>query len=627
MLKAVPPPSALNEARSQLDRQVEAELVRTAFQDAIYGAPFGMVVALLYASAIRSAFPISTVLLWLAVALTCNALRLVCRWAYLRQPVPPEATGFWRNLFTAVSAATGASWGAAAWMFYPPHESVYRVMIVLVIAGLTTGASRLLAPVVLANLSYVYLSIGPLLARLLLNVDTRNEVLGVMCVLYLSYMSVAARQQIATLRRSVRLGYENAALADSLGAAKERAEQLNRDLSSEITRREGVETELRAASERALAGSRAKSEFLATMSHEIRTPMNGLIGMLRIVHDTPLSPAQRDYLETATASADSLLEILNDILDFSKIEAGHLVLESIPLSPAAVAASAVELLRPRATAKHLNLQLDLAPDLPAGLLGDPTRLRQVLINLIGNAIKFTESGAVRVSLRATDTGPGATAFTVAVTDSGIGMDDATLDRLFRPFSQADSSMSRRFGGTGLGLAICRKLIEAMHGTITVRSSPGQGSTFEFTFPTSRVELPPAASAPAAFALPRLRGRVLVVEDDRTNQRVILHFLQKMGLAHELTCDGHAAVETALQDAWDVVLMDCQLPGIDGLEATRRIRRRLAGRRLPIIALTANASTQDRANCLAAGMDDFLTKPVRLEQLAAALQQWLPAESR
>jgi signal transduction histidine kinase len=601
-------------------------LVRTAFQDAIYGAPFGIVVALLFAYAIHADFSLQSVGLWLAFALACNLLRLLSRWAYLRQPVPLEKTAFWRLEFTFVSALTGLSWGVAAWIFYTPHDSIYRVMIVLIIAGLTTGASRLLAPIAPANLSYVYLAITPLLARILGNEETRSGILGIMCVLYLAYMSVAARQQIATLRRTVRLGLEHTALVESLGAAKEGADRLNRELSAEIARREIVETELRTASERALAGSRAKSEFLATMSHEIRTPMNGIIGMLRIVHDSPLNPVQREQIETAAASADTLLDLLSDILDFSKIEAGHLTLEHIPFSPAAVVQSVTDLLRPRCATKGLGLDLTLDPGLPANALGDPTRIRQVLFNLVGNAIKFTQQGRVGVHVQAAARGPGAIVLRLVVSDTGIGMADESLARLFRPFSQADSSMSRRFGGTGLGLAICKKLVEAMQGTIDARSTPGVGSLFEVNLPL-QIAAAESTQPNPAFVLPALHGRVLVVEDERVNQRVISHFLQRLGLERGLAEDGLTAVEMAVTQSWDAVLMDCQLPGIDGLEATRQIRARMNGRPLPIIALTANASTEDRAACLAAGMDDYLTKPVRVELLVAALQKWLQQSGR
>jgi CheY-like chemotaxis protein len=286
----------------------------------------------------------------------------------------------------------------------------------------------------------------------------------------------------------------------------------------------------------------------------------------------------------------------------------------------------VDLLRPRAAAKGLELTTDFDPRLPAALLGDPTRLRQVLFNLLGNAIKFTDRGRVTLSARCDALDPAIASVTLAVRDTGIGMDCETVARLFTVFSQADSSMSRRFGGSGLGLAISQKLVEAMGGKITVESTAGGGSTFSFVLPLARpaVEAPPRhpADQEARYVPPVLRGRLLVVEDDRVNQRVIGHFLRQMGLDLTFVENGHDAVQAATTTPWDAILMDCQLPGLDGLEATRRIRAQLAGRTLPILALTANASIADRAACLAAGMDDFLTKPVRRELLAGALERWL-----
>ena len=608
---------------------MRAELVRVAYHDSIYGAPFAIVVALLFAYATLDAFGARIVLPWLAFALLCNVLRLVFRAAYLRRAVPVEKAPRWGRLFIAVSAATGLSWGVGAWIFYTPADSIYRVIVVLSLAGLTTGASRLLAPVVAANLLYVYLSIGPLMVRVLADIDPadpKSFVLTAMCVLYLLYMSLAARQQVRTLHRSVGLGFENAELVSSLGAAKERAEKLNRNLSAEIAQRQMVESELRGAGERALAASRAKSEFLATMSHEIRTPMNGIMGMLRILRDTPLTPSQRDHLDTAATSADTLLDLLSHILDFSKIEAGHLELERIAFSPAVTIKGVVDILRPRAAAKRLTLDLELDPQLPVGAVGDPTRIRQVLFNLIGNAIKFTQRGGIVVRASGAGSDSATSVLTFVVKDTGIGIAADALARIFRPFTQADNSMSRRFGGTGLGLAISQKLVEAMGARLTAMSEPGTGSEFQFTL---RLPNPGAAeisrvTQPNEFPLPKLRGRVLVVEDDRINQRVIGHFLKQMGLQTGLAEDGNAAIEVALRETWDAILMDCQLPGVDGLEATRQIRARQPDRSLPIIALTANASLQDRTACLAAGMNDFLTKPVRVELLAAALQRWLPA---
>ncbi len=614
-------------ALSPIEIRVRAELVRTAYNDALFGAPFAALVALLFGLIMLREFPQSIVLPWLAYALVCNALRLLTRWRFFRQPaVDHLSSKLWSRRFVVVSALTGLSWGIAVWLFYTGSSPGHRTVVVLVLAGLTTGSARLLVPVLWANLFYLYFSVVPLMICFLVDADTRSLALGLMAVLYLGYMTMAARQQLDTLRRSIRLGFENAALVVSLGAVNADADKLNRELSAEVARRGRVELELRAATDRAEAANRAKSEFLATMSHEIRTPMNGLIGMLRIVRESPLSTEQHEQLETATGSADTLLDLINDILDFSKIEAGRLELESIAFAPAAAVQNVADLLRSRATAKGLEFAVELDPRLPPGLRGDPTRLRQVLFNLLGNALKFTERG--RVVLRATCHAleERSTAVEFAVADSGIGMDSEAIARLFSPFTQADSSMSRRYGGTGLGLAISQKLVEAMGGKIAVDSTPGGGSTFHFTVRFTHPEAADAARLrdnDGRYVAPALRGRVLVVEDDRVNQRVIGHFVKQMGLTMSVVEDGHEAVQAASTSSWDLILMDCQLPGLDGLEATRRIRQKLAGRPLPIIALTANASTKDRDDCLAAGMNDFLTKPVRVELLAATLQKWLP----
>jgi CheY-like chemotaxis protein len=348
--------------------------------------------------------------------------------------------------------------------------------------------------------------------------------------------------------------------------------------------------------------------------------------MLDLLKTTPINAAQRELVETAANSADSLLRLLNDILDFAKIETGRLGFEHIPFRPGELAEDVASLLRSRASAKSLRLTYAANPGADATILGDPTRLRQVLLNLVGNAIKFSERGEVVLRLTGAP-GPGANLrLTMEVSDTGIGMDEKTQAHLFQPFVQADSSMSRRFGGSGLGLAISQKLAERMGGRIEAQSTLGQGSTFRFSadFPLAPEQKTMAAHVATAIIPQHFTGRVLVVEDDKVNQRVITLMLERLGLESLVVADGQTALEVLAQGHWDLVFMDCQLPDIDGYETTRRARAQLAGQSLPIIALTANVRDEDRAACLAAGMDDFISKPIRTEALRGIFARWLPA---
>ena len=399
-----------------------------------------------------------------------------------------------------------------------------------------------------------------------------------------------------------------------------------------------VQQEMAQARRAAEQAARAKSQFLANMSHEIRTPMHGILGMLELLGEAPLSEAHRDQLETAERSASVLLHLINDILDVSRIEAGALRLERIDFDAIRVLDDVVGLLVGQAQRKGVELSASVGAGVPRTLRGDPMRLNQVLMNLIGNAIKFTERGRVRVRLRLASLSDDAVSLRFTIADSGIGIPSQAAARLFRPFSQVDDSNSRRFGGTGLGLAIVKQLVELMGGRMRLRSRPGRGSVFGFTVcfepslgtsgargddtPTSPTILSAGTrSRPSA----RLRGWVLLVEDNPVNQKVSRAMLERVGLTVDVATSGVEALAALECQVYDLVLMDCQMPVMDGFEATRRIRARgdLGARgRLPIVALTANAMAEDRETCLAAGMDDYLSKPFTAEALIGVLAPWL-----
>jgi signal transduction histidine kinase/ActR/RegA family two-component response regulator len=516
---------------------------------------------------------------------------------------------------------------------------------------------------------------------------------GVLSALYAVLFLIVKRADRMIRGQASQLKGHLAALQDARETLEERVRsrtaelaETNRQLTDEIAERQRTEAALQQARDVAEAASRAKSRFVANMSHEIRTPMIGVLGMTELLLQSDLGAHQRELAQTAYDSGQQMMEIINEILDFSRIEAGRLKLETVEFQGRALVEGVRHMVAQQAETKGLDLQCTVAPGLDRMLFGDPTRLRQVLLNLVSNAIKFTATGGVSIEATLVPKPAAAGASSgqpddrvracFMVSDTGVGISREAQSRLFESFSQADESMTRRFGGSGLGLAICRQLVGLMQGEIGVDSEPDQGARFWFTVdlgvatalpsthgaathvtaahvtaaPTTADRLtgpasngqdltaaqkvtapafapPPAASHPSANPLPPLNAHLLLAEDNPVNQLVARHMLTGFGCTVEVVDDGEKALEAVQRTRFDGVLMDCQMPVMDGCTATVAIRAWEAGdpsrQPLVIVALTANAMAEDRAACLAAGMDEHLSKPYRRDQIHATLQRLLP----
>ncbi len=608
---AAPEPKAPEE--SVPDPEIELERTGLLFENAGVAQLVTVTNGLVLLYIVGGLSPPPWAIAWWLVAAAISGSRYYLARRFLSSRVRPNAAGRWRRLAIYGSAVAGLAWGGGGIAFMTSGSEATRLFTALVLAGMVAGAVPILSAVPLALRVYAAPVMGAILGTAL--VDARSRVdwmLALVAGLFLFSVVRSARHFYEQLDRSIRFAQRTQIVAARLDKARRDAE----------------------------SASRAKSQFLATVSHEIRTPMNGILGMAQLLLSPDLKESERrDYAQTILDSGGSLQSLLNDILDLSKIEAGRTELSRQVFAPEQLVGDIAALFAEPAAAQGLALHARWAGLAGALYWSDPTRLRQMLTNLVSNAIKFTPEGSVNIVATEIVGEADRTFLEFSVADSGIGIAKDKQEVLFKPFSQVDATSTRRYAGTGLGLSIVHNLAGLMGGAVGFTSEPERGSTFWLRVPAEAAERSDesgpskrsAPDAPAEGCASTLARRILIAEDNLTNRKVIEAMLARRGCQIRSAVNGREAVDAVIGgDPMDLVFMDCQMPEMDGFEATARIRawEKKHGRpRLPIVALTASAFSEDRERCLSVGMDDFLAKPLQLSELTAALDRWIAVSGK
>lgn len=621
----------LNMAGSSSAQQ-EERILQTQITRLITGSGFsnvaGISMAIIWVGLIWKDLPHEVLSVWLGVMSLLFFYRFATHYFKLYSDESKLSIDKYiiRRWYLVSVFLSGAGWGVTSTLMFPFNE-LHQIVLAFILVGVSaTGVAY--SSVAWVYYGYVGCVLLPLMIRLFYVGGEVYYALSAMTGFFLGVMVMAVYRMYKSSIAELELSYKNEVLIGDLTKVGNNLESLNDDLKDEIDHGKQIELELNKAKEKAEKMSQSKGEFLANMSHEIRTPMNGVIGTLQLLEDTELSNEQKEFVEIAHRSADALLAILNDILDLSKIEAGKLSFESLVFDIKQVVNDIVILHSLKAEQQGVSLVQHADEKLPNFLMGDPMRIRQVIVNLVSNALKFTKHGEVKISIDVVNKDIDSVDLRVTVADTGIGIPQAAQDTLFDAFTQADGSTTRKYGGTGLGLAIVSQLVDMMGGSLGMESIEGKGSSFWFT-----ANLQVTAAVPYAVVATidgnedlKLDAKILMVEDNPINQMVAQKMLEKIGLKATIANNGIEALQCLDQQSFDLVLMDCQMPEMDGFDATREIRKldikALDQKHLPVVAMTANVMSGDRERCLEVGMDDYIGKPVQRDQLASVLRKWL-----